>query len=71
MSAEGFMCNSMSTLVKDALIDVYLINNGEHFAGKARVVRKEASGAPWRRYGFKFEGKTVAWPLQESRLRSH
>jgi hypothetical protein len=65
------MCNSMSTLVKDALIDVYLINNGEHFAGKARVVRKEASGAPWRRYGFKFEGKTVAWPLQESRLRSH
>jgi DNA-binding response OmpR family regulator len=70
VSAEGFMCNSMSSLVKDAIIEVSLITGGEHYAGRARVVRKESSVAPWRRYGFQFEGKTLAWPLQESKLRS-
>jgi DNA-binding response OmpR family regulator len=68
VSAEGFMCTSMSSLVKDALIEVFLLSGGEHYAGRARVVRKEASGA-WRRYGFRFEGKTAAWPLQENRVR--
>src|ERR1700722_345804 len=71
VSSEGFMCNSMSTMVKDAIVEVFLISSGrEQYAGQARVVRKEASGAPWRQYGFKFEGKTLAWPLQESKLRS-
>ena len=70
VSAEGFMCSSMSSLVKDAIIEVSLITGGEHYAGRARVVRKESSVAPWRRYGFQFEGKTLAWPLQESKLRS-
>jgi two-component system response regulator MprA len=70
VSAEGFMCNSMSSLVKDAIIEVSLISGGEHYAGRARVVRKESSVAPWRRYGFQFEGKRLAWPLQESKLRS-
>ena len=69
VSAEGFMCNSMSSLLKDAIIEVSLISGGEHYAGRARVVRKESSVAPWRRYGFQFEGKREAWPLQESRLR--
>jgi len=64
-SAEGFMCNCMSSLVKDANVEVILSSGGEHYAGRARVVRKESSGTPWQRYGFQFVEKTPAWPLQE------
>jgi DNA-binding response OmpR family regulator len=65
VSAEGFMCNCMSSLVKDAIVEVILSSRGEHYVGQARVVRKESSGTPWRRYGFQFVEKTSAWPLQE------
>lgn len=65
VSAEGFMCNCMSSLVKDAIVEVILSSGGEHYAGRARVVRKESSGTPWQRYGFQFLKKTSAWPLQE------
>lgn len=65
VSAEGFMCNCMSSLVKDAIVEVILSSRGEHYVGQARVVRKESSGTPWQRYGFQFVEKTSAWPLQE------
>jgi len=65
VSAEGFMCHCMSSLVKDAIVEVILSSGGEHYVGRTRVVRKESSGAPWRRYGFQFVEKTTAWPLQE------
>jgi hypothetical protein len=55
----------MSSLVKDAIVEVILSSRGEHYVGRARVVRKESSGAPWQRYGFQFVEKTPAWPLQE------
>jgi hypothetical protein len=64
VSAEGFMCNSMSSLVKGSIVEVILSSRGEHYVGQARVVRKESSGAPWQRYGFRFVEKTLAWPLQ-------
>jgi CheY-like chemotaxis protein len=65
VSADGFLCSCMSSLVKDAIVEVILSSGGEHYVGRARVVRKESSGAPWRRYGFQFVEKTSAWPLQE------
>ena len=65
VSAEGFMCNCMSSLIKGSIVEVILSSRGEHYVGQARVVRKESSGTPWRRYGFHFVEKTSAWPLQE------
>lgn len=44
VSAEGFMCNCMSSLVKEAIVEVILSSGGEHYAGRARVVRKESCG---------------------------
>jgi DNA-binding response OmpR family regulator len=66
VSAGGFLCNCMSSLVKYATVEVILSRGGERYGGKARVVHKEPSGTPWRRYGFQFLEKTVDWPLQES-----
>ena len=65
VSADGFMCNCMSSLVKDAIVEVFLSSGGEHYVGRAAVVRQESSGTPWQRYGFQFLEKTLAWPLQE------
>jgi len=48
VSAEGFMCNCMSSLVKGSIVEVILSSRGEHYVGQARVVRKETSGAPWQ-----------------------
>ena len=64
VSAEGFMCNCMSSLVKGSIVEVILSSRGEHYVGQARVVRKESSGVPWQRYGFQFGEETLAWPLQ-------
>jgi DNA-binding response OmpR family regulator len=50
VSAGGFMCNCMSSLVKGLIVEVILSNEGERDLGRARVVRKESSGAPWQRY---------------------
>jgi DNA-binding response OmpR family regulator len=66
VSADGFMCNCMSSLLKDAIVEVFLSSGGEHYVGRARVVRKESSGTPWQRYGFQFRDKRLVWPLQES-----
>ena len=70
VSAEGFMCNCMSALIKGSIVEVILSSRGEHYVGQARVVRKESSGAPWQRYGFQFVEKTLAWPLQEKNAGS-
>lgn len=61
VSAEGFLCNCTLPLVKDAVVDVFLVGATEHFVGRARIVRKEAPGAPWQRYGFQFQEKTSDW----------
>ena len=67
VSAAGFLCNCMSALVKDAIVEVTLSSGcGERYIGRAQVVRKESSGTPWHRYGFQFRGKTLDWPFQES-----
>lgn len=66
VSASGFLCNCSQNLTKDAIVEVFLAGGAERLAGKARVVRKEAPGAPWQRYGFQFVEKTREWVLQKS-----
>ncbi len=64
VSAGGFLCNCMSSLLKDTIVDVILASGAERFVGRARVVRKESSGTPWQRYGFQLKEKTQDWVLQ-------
>lgn len=66
VSASGFLCNCNQAITKDAVVEVYLAGSNERFVGKARVVRKEAPGAPWQRYGFQFTEKTQEWVLHKS-----
>jgi DNA-binding response OmpR family regulator len=66
VSAEGFMCNCLLSLVKDAVVDVFLVGATERFVGRARIARKEAPGAPWQRYGFHFQEKTSDWVFQRT-----
>jgi hypothetical protein len=46
VSARGFLCNCMSALVKDAIVEVTLSGGSERYVGRAQVVRKESSGTP-------------------------
>lgn len=66
VSAEGFLCNCAHPLVKDAVVDVFLVGATERFVGRAKIVRKEAPGAPWQRYGFHFQEKTSEWVFQST-----
>ncbi len=65
VSAGGFLCNCSATLIKGAAVEVFLTSGGhERYAGKAQVVRKDAPGSPWQRYGFQFIETTSEWVLQ-------
>jgi DNA-binding response OmpR family regulator len=64
ISAGGFLSVCRASLVKDSLVEVFLAKGTERYAGKARVIRQEAAGAPWQRYGFQFVEKCTDWPLQ-------
>ena len=64
ISAGGFLCACVTPLVKDDVVEVYLSGQKERYVGKARVARKEVSGAPWQNYGFQFIEKTEGWVLQ-------
>ncbi|MGB8061208.1 MAG: response regulator [Candidatus Sulfotelmatobacter sp.] len=66
VSADGFLCNCGLPLVKGAVVDVFLVGATEHFVGRAQIVRKEAPGAPWQRYGFHFQEKTSDWVFQRT-----
>jgi len=64
LSAGGFLCPCVATLVKGAVVEVFLVSGDqERFAGRAHVVRRE-SGAPWPRYGFQFDELTSEWVMQ-------
>jgi CheY-like chemotaxis protein len=63
-SAGGFLCSCIASLVQGSIVEVFLSSGTELFVGKAQVVRKEAPGAPWQRYGFRFLEKNSEWVLQ-------
>ncbi|HXQ25311.1 MAG TPA: response regulator [Candidatus Acidoferrales bacterium] len=66
VSAGGFLCNSVASLVKGASVEVFLTSGGvERHAGRAHVVRKESTGSAWQRYGFQFDQTTSDWVLQD------
>lgn len=67
VSASGFLCSHAGSLVKDAILDVYLSGTNERFAGRARVVRREAPDAPWQRYALQFVEVSPEWVLQARR----
>lgn len=64
VSAGGFLCGCTASLVKDSTVDVFFPGDPERFAGRARVVRREATGTPWQQYGFQFVERTPEWVLQ-------
>lgn len=65
VSAGGFLCNCTSSFIKGTSVEVFLTSGGqERYAGRAEVVRREASGTPWQRYGFHFMKTTNDWVLQ-------
>lgn len=66
VSAGGFLCGCTASLTKGMTVDVYLAGDPDRFAGRARVARQEAPGAPWQRYGFEFIERTAEWVLQPS-----
>ena len=65
VSVGGFLCGCTVSLIKGAQVKVFLTMGGsDHYAGTAKVVRRESPGAPWQRYGFQFEETTSEWVLQ-------
>jgi Response regulator receiver domain/PilZ domain len=66
VSTGGFLCSCKALLVKDAVLDVYLLTGQEQLAGRARVVRRNEPSVLWRQYGFSFIEKTGAWVLHDT-----
>jgi DNA-binding response OmpR family regulator len=64
VSANGFLCGCTASLEKDAILEVYLRLEGEHYAGTAKAVRGEWHDTPCPRYGFRFVKKPAVWMLQ-------
>lgn len=64
VSAGGFLCNHTGSLVKGSVVEVYLTGTSERLAGRARVVRREASATPWQEYALQFVEVSPEWILQ-------
>jgi len=64
VSKSAFFCGCTAKLKKEATIEVYLVNGGTKFVGKARVVRSEGCETPYPRYAFRFVQKDGDWILQ-------
>src|SRR5262249_5427188 len=65
VSAGGFLCNSTTPLDENAVVEVFLVSDGERYVGRARLAHKEDFVGAWKRYGFQFEEKTGEWVLPE------
>jgi CheY-like chemotaxis protein len=66
VSAGGFLCSCAVALIKGTPVDVFLTSGGaERHAGRAQVVRKEATGSALNRYGFQFLEATSDWVLHD------
>ena len=65
VSIGGFLCNSTTALLEGAVVEVFLVSEGERRVGRARLAHRENLMGPWQRYGFQFEEKTSEWVVQE------
>jgi len=66
VSTQGFLCTCSRSLIKGAVLEVFVGKESQKYVGHARVVRKESSGAPWQRYGFQLEDANSEWVLHKS-----
>jgi DNA-binding response OmpR family regulator len=64
VSKSAFFCGCTALLQNDSTVEVYLVNGGTKFVGKARVVRSEGCDTPYPRYAFRFMQKEGEWILQ-------
>ncbi len=67
LSPGGFLAGCTATMNQGDVVEVFVVGDGERFAGRAKAVRCEARGAPWQRYGYQFLETTSEWVLQASR----
>ena len=68
VSAEGFFCSCTIPLMKDDMLDVFVMHGSAVYAGRASVVRKETGSTAGQRYGFQFKEKTSEWVINENKL---
>jgi DNA-binding response OmpR family regulator len=64
VSLSGFYCGCTSQLLNDAIVEVYMAQNGKHLAGRARCVRADAREGEPSQYAFRFTEKTGNWILK-------
>jgi DNA-binding response OmpR family regulator len=64
LALSSFLCGCTARLKKDSVVDVFLVRGEEQLAGRARVVRAEATETPYPRYAFVFIEKHENWALQ-------
>ena len=64
VSVSAFLCACSATLVKDSLVEVYVVKVSDKPVGKARVVRSEERAGNTSLYGFRFIEKTGEWILK-------
>ena len=64
VSATGFLCRCAPSLSKGAMVDVSVMNGGEHAVGPARAVRGEWQSRLMPHYGFRFAERPSLWILQ-------
>ena len=63
VSENGFLCSCRANLKENTIVEVYLESNGQHFSGKAQVVRIDWPGTPRQTCDFQFTQKPADWIL--------
>jgi CheY-like chemotaxis protein len=64
VSASGFSCGVTATLLKDSIVDVFLVTGGDHFIGRAKVARASQPIVTLEHYGFQFVEKPIEWVIR-------
>lgn len=64
LSASGFLCRCAPSLTRGTVVEVSLMNGGEHPVGRAQAVRGEWESRLIPHYGFRFTGAPLVWVLQ-------
>jgi DNA-binding response OmpR family regulator len=64
LSASSFLCGCTVPLKNDSVIEVYLMNDGMNFVGRACVVRRQPDDVPCPLYAFRFVEKSGDWILR-------
>jgi len=63
VSLSGFRCGCSAALLVGSIVEVYLMNSGTQYVGKAEIVHSERAASALRQFGFRFIEKTGPWVL--------